>query len=650
MTHNRFFNRGLICALILVTGLGLALALPWLASSQGLAAQSEVGAQGSFMRLYIQENGLRDSSAKDTKLTLDSSNFPEATRYYVSKTGNGTDGQSWAKAFPKLQDALSTASSDDEIWVATGVYTPGSNQTDSFNLVPGAALYGGFAATETVRTERDWEANPTILSGDIDGDDTHTGGVVLTTTNIVGGNSYHVLWADGTTSTPITGSTIVDGFTITAGKADGSFPHNYGGGFYCDGLGNGIKCSPSLRNITFSGNSADEGGALYNNGYDDGDSSPSLNDVTFSGNSADYGGAIFNNGREGSSSPSLMEISFTGNSADYGGAVYNNGYHGTSSPSITNVTFINNSALAGGAMFNNGEDSGTSNPSLKEVTFTGSMAQSRGGAMYNHSGNGNCSPSLRDVIFSNNSAVTAGGAIYNYGENGSSSPSLINVTFSGNASVFGGAMYNDGDNGTSSPTLINVVFSGNIAGYGGALYNDGYSGTSKSNLTNVTFSSNMAVVDGGAMYNAGGSGGNCSPQVRNSILWNNKDKSGTGKLSATIYNDNATITLTHSLAQGTGGSSSWIGGSYVDGGGNIDEDPMFVTPIDPSTAPTTAGNLRLQTSSPAIDAGDNIFAAGVLTDLDGEPRIVDRDGDGTAIVDMGAYENQNYYYLPLINR
>ena len=94
----------------------------------------------------------------------------------------------------------------------------------------------------------------------------------------------------------------------------------------------------------------------------------------------------------------------------------------------------------------------------------------------------------------------------------------------------------------------------------------------------------------------------------------------------------------------------------MDGGENIDENPMFITPVDPSNAPTTAGNLRLQDGSPAIDAGDNTFVIGVLTDLDGEPRIVDGNLDGTPTVDLGAYETQIYVtqiyvgYLPLIFR
>ena len=49
------------------------------------------------------------------------------------------------------------------------------------------------------------------------------------------------------------------------------------------------------------------------------------------------------------------------------------------------------------------------------------------------------------------------------------------------------------------------------------------------------------------------------------------------------------------------------------------------------------GDLHLGSGSPAIDTGTN-SAISLPTDLDGNPRIVDGDGDGHATVDMGAYE------------
>ena len=62
-------------------------------------------------------------------------------------------------------------------------------------------------------------------------------------------------------------------------------------------------------------------------------------------------------------------------------------------------------------------------------------------------------------------------------------------------------------------------------------------------------------------------------------------------------------------------------------------DPLFVQPINPASAPTSTGNLRLQVGSPAIDMGlDSALPATVTTDLDGNERI----SDGK--VDLGAYE------------
>jgi hypothetical protein len=92
----------------------------------------------------------------------------------------------------------------------------------------------------------------------------------------------------------------------------------------------------------------------------------------------------------------------------------------------------------------------------------------------------------------------------------------------------------------------------------------------------------------------------------------------------------------------------------VDGGGNFDSNPMFITPINPSKAPTTKGNLRLESESPAVDSGDNAFVIDIPSDLDSAPRIIDGDMDGTPKVDMGAYEYQIPYiyneYIPFIIR
>ncbi|HTP01487.1 MAG TPA: hypothetical protein VMJ64_08945, partial [Anaerolineales bacterium] len=327
-----------------------------------------------------------------------------------AKPGGASTGScnTWPAACT-LPRALSVAVSGDTVWVVKGTHKPtnGGDRTASFALKDGVALYGGFVGTETLLSQRNPTLNVTTLSGEIGAAGNAD-------------NSYHVLRANGVTSTA-----VLDGFTITAGNANGAYqPANVGGGMY------NTTSSPTLRNVTFSGNSASsEGGGMYN----DIGSSPSLTDVAFSGNTAaDHGGGMFSGGGD----PSLTNVAFTGNTVtgllSSGGAMYNNFGH----PSLADVTFSSNSATLGGGMYNNSSD-----PALTDVTFSGNSAIDGGGGMYNNSS----SPILTDVTFSSNTATGSGGGMYNIGSSPvlSSSPTLSNVTFSGNSAAnSGGGMYN----------------------------------------------------------------------------------------------------------------------------------------------------------------------------------------------------------------
>jgi hypothetical protein len=64
-------------------------------------------------------------------------------------------------------------------------------------------------------------------------------------------------------------------------------------------------------------------------------------------------------------------------------------------------------------------------------------------------------------------------------------------------------------------------------------------------------------------------------------------------------------------------------------------DPLFVD------APSN--NYRLQVSSPCIDAGydPSTYTGDPCCDFDQHPRLLDKDGDGSAQSDMGAFEYDN---------
>jgi predicted outer membrane repeat protein len=259
------------------------------------------------------------------------------------------DCTSWDNACT-LQTALTNASSGLEIWVAAGTHLPTaeSDRSATFRLKSGVAVYGGFAGTESVREQRNPAANLTILSGDLKGNDTEFDNTE---------NVYHVV-------TGATGATL-DGFTITAGNANGSSPDNLGGGMYND------ASSPALTNVTFISNSAGSAGIEKGSG----------------------GGGMYNH----SSSPTLTSVTFDGNMAGpYGGGMYNL----ESSPTLTNVTFISNTATSrGGGMYN-----ASSSPTLTNVTFSGNSATGatgKGGGMYNAN---DSSPAIRNTIFWGNTA------------------------------------------------------------------------------------------------------------------------------------------------------------------------------------------------------------------------------------------------------
>ena len=243
------------------------------------------------------------------------------SRLYVRSGSSGTtDGSSWATALADLTEALEirqcVGAFTTEIWVAAGTYKPADllNPPDPrsacFDLPDGLKLYGGFAGTESALEERSPSANPTILSGDI--------GVAQSQTD----NAYHVVTVNGAGA-----GTLLDGFIIREGRADGAGE---------DGRGGGIHLTDSrvtVANCTFVNNQAADGGGAYVTG-----GAPKFTASVFAGNTplSGDGGAICSDNAalrminclvianaktavltRGSVNPALINCTIAGN-AEYG--------------------------------------------------------------------------------------------------------------------------------------------------------------------------------------------------------------------------------------------------------------------------------------------------------------------------------------------
>ncbi|UCE38709.1 MAG: hypothetical protein JSW00_05635, partial [Thermoplasmata archaeon] len=116
-----------------------------------------------------------------------------------------------------------------------------------------------------------------------------------------------------------------------------------------------------------------------------------------------------------------------------------------------------------------------------------------------------------------------------------------------------------------------------------------------------------------------------------------------------IHCSDSSPTITNNLIIGNGGSGicSSLGSPTItcnDVWGNMDGNYFGCSPgtgsisMDPMFANPASGDYRLKSNSPCIDVGDNSAPGLPPTDFHGNPRICDGDGDGTAVVDMGAFE------------
>lgn len=199
---------------------------------------------------------------------------------------------------------------------------------------------------------------------------------------------------------------------------------------------------------------------------------------------------------------------------------------------------------------------------------------------------------------------------------------ISNCEFLGNTAANGGSALYLADflyqAGGLKTEVLQSVFWGNLtaAGYG-VISAQGNDASKRLYVLNSTFVSNVTASASGTVNVTNG-----AVWIENSILWGNtKGVTGSG-VTRTVR----TTCLPDASA-------------YL-GAGNINADPKFIDSF--------GGNLRLQSGSPCIDAGNNYvdyfptvpgFQPLPARDLDGNWRVLDGNGDGSKKVDMGAYEN-----------
>jgi hypothetical protein len=196
-------------------------------------------------------------------------------------------------------------------------------------------------------------------------------------------------------------------------------------------------------------------------------------------------------------------------------------------------------------------------------------------------------PTIERNVVTNNGAGSGGGAMWIVN---ASNATIRNNLFANNTSPEGGAIDVGVPSGEVGPLIANNTFAGNTATQGAALYVEGFPDTTR--ITNN-------------LITGGGSG---------------------AQVFCDGLRDPNPPTLSFNDVVATGGTR--YGGVCPDptgSNGNISASPSFVD--------AAGGNYHLTSGSAGIDSGTGSGAP--PTDIDGDPRPQDGNGDGTAAVDLG---------------
>jgi len=535
--------------------------------------------------------------------------------------------------------ALAAAQPGDTLRVAAGTYV------ENLVIDKVVTLEGGWNAD---CTQRDVAANVTIVQP---ADDTMS-----------------VVTIDGPTADPSVPPPVIDGFTITGGRAaQGS---NHGGGVriiesnavirnnhiysntaYLLGGGVGWLGDGQLRminnvirtntisataalgfdHIAWGGGVYASGGGLLsmdgdlierNRALDPDDASSLgggiyqqdgqtvLNNLTVLDNEAVAGGGILvTNDLE------MNDSTVAENQAEFGGGVYLY-YPNTNSRGVVRSTVLHgNHATRGGGLFQFAGSVDVENSAI----ISNVVDELEGGGLYTAYG------LATDVLTVTRSTVTGNRAPIGAGVYSNMALHLATTTVRDNvASDFGGGLVT-----RRAATVVNSSIVANAAvGYGAAL---SHTSDDAMTLQNVTISGNDAG-SAGAVYFDGD-----ADLVNVTIT----DNSPTG-----VYWQSGDVTLVNALLAANDGPNcsealTSLGYNLEDADTcGLDPDMDDLVFADPLLGPLTDNGgptltHAIDPASPAVDAADNNFC--LQTDQRGKPRV-DGDFDGATECDIGAYE------------
>lgn len=474
--------------------------------------------------------------------------------YVDDDAGGANDGSSWTDAYLRLQSAIATAGSGDEIRVAQGIYRtdpyvsrgsvsrrqgpvdPLAARYTSFPLKGGVAIQGGFAGSQGLDPDaRDVERYETVLSGDCNGNDTDDWGL--------GNPVYESLRADNSayvveSQWRADSTAVLDGCVIESAVHGGLYNRNG---------------SPHIVNCAFRRNSnlTSSGGAVRCEG-----GRPTLSNCVFQDNSAMIAGGAIDIAQ---THLTLSECRFIHNWAmDLGGAI-----HGMDSDlDLTNCTFVENAGQQGGAIYHQ-----QSTLTLADCGFEGNSARKQGGAINLIEQE---IASITRCSFRHNTTTNWGGAIMNEGV-----PLLLDAcAFGGNRAAWGGAIYTSGP----SPVIVGsqgdgtamtrCLLTGNYASRaGGALWGE----HAEFVIGNCTFADNVAQKAATFAWPGSADSIVCRVTMENCIVWDGDDPiSGYAVASrGNAGSRMAGIELTVAYSDVQGG---WPGE------GNLEADPCFAAP------------------------------------------------------------------------